>query len=243
MQTEADWQPASGGLAVGAQEVHVWRIRLDRSDADVESLSAWLSDDELRRKRRFLKPLHQARFAVGRGVLRAVLGRYLERDPGAVEFRYGEHGKPHLAPSMGADCAFNLTHSHDLALLAVTQSAAVGVDLEEVRPVTHSQGIADSYFTERESAFLSGCAERSHLDGFFHLWTCKEAYLKACGKGLAKPLREVEVSLPPEAEPRYEAIGGDSETAWTLRTFVPQSGFRGAVAVEGAVEAVRFFEG
>lgn len=72
--------------------------------------------------------------------------------------------------------------------------------------------------------------------------TCKEAYLKACGKGLSGPLREVEVSLPTHAQPCYEGIGGTDATTWTLRTFVPGEEFLGAVAIERPVESYRFWE-
>ncbi len=229
-------------LCLETGEVHLWRISLDLEPERLEQLAAHLDTQEERRARRFLQRRHRQRFRAGRGALREIVAAYLGAQAGDLRFDYGPQGKPHL----GGDpppLSFNLAHSHGVALCAVCREGEVGVDIERLRPIEQAQGIAESFFSLRESRFLAALeGTGEHTATFFHLWTCKEAYLKACGKGLSDPLREVEVSLPTHAEPCYEGIGGTDAATWTLRTFVPREEFLGAVAVERPVESFRFWE-
>jgi len=229
-------------LRLEAGELHIWRVPLDLDPERLERLAAHLDADEERRARRFVRRRHGQRFRAGRGALREIVAAYLGDEAEDLRFEYGPRGKPRL----GGDpppLSFNLAHSHGLALCAVCREGEVGVDIERLRPIEQARGIAESFFSSRESRFLEtleGAGE--HTATFFHLWTCKEAYLKACGKGLSGPLREVEVSLPTHAQPCYEGIGGADATTWTLRTFVPGEEFLGAVAIERPVESYRFWE-
>src|SRR5207245_1715236 len=111
-------------------EVHVWRVPL--SENDPEQLGALLSRDEWIRAERFHFERDRARFICGRGLLRTILGRYLNTDPRDLTFVEGPYGKPELT-GIPSSLRFNLSHSDDLMLLAVTHARAVGVDLEMIR--------------------------------------------------------------------------------------------------------------
>ena len=214
--------------------VHVWRFSLEKPGAATDQLLDLLSPEEVERASRFVFPQHRRRFIVSHARMRETLARYLAISPSEVVFRYGEHGKPSLVQE--AAMHFNLSHSHELAILAVG-ARTLGADVEYLRPVEDHQRLADRFFTPRESAALRGCEGEASVATFFHLWTCKEAYLKAIGKGLAKPLNHVEVGLPPQDPIAFVDLDGDPEELgrWSLRTFTPQDGYRGALVVDGAV--------
>ena len=149
-------------LCLETGEVHLWRISLDLESERLEQLAAHLDTQEERRARRFLQRRHRQRFRAGRGALREIVAAYLGAEAGDLRFDYGPQGKPHL----GGDpppLSFNLAHSHGVALCAVCREGEIGVDIERLRPIERAQGIAESYFSSRESRFLAaleGAGER-----------------------------------------------------------------------------------
>jgi len=192
---------------IGDDEVHVWRIALDRGDGD--SLRARLSSDELARAARFHFERDRTRFLVARAALREILAHYLGASPAEIAFVYGDHGKPALAPPHG-DLRFNLSHSHGLALCAVTRGREVGVDVERIRELDDLEDLARSVFSARELAALHRLPEPGLLAGFFTGWTRKEAFIKALGEGLSHPLKRFDVSLEPGRPARLERIDGNA---------------------------------
>ena len=222
--------PTSPDLPAG--EVHVWRARLDQPAAAVHQLAQTLCGAEQSRAERFRFERDRTRFIVGRGVLRAILGRYLRSCPERVHFHYGDCGKPALVQG---DVHFNLAHSQDLALYAVARDQEIGVDLERIRPVAEIDQIVGRYFSARERAVFCVFPARQIPEVFLRFWVCKEAYLKAVGYGLSEPLDTVEVSLALRRAPRLLTIGGDPVVAarWHLQPLEPAPGYVAAVAIEG----------
>ncbi|HEV2393476.1 MAG TPA: 4'-phosphopantetheinyl transferase superfamily protein [Verrucomicrobiae bacterium] len=157
-----------------------------------------MSDDEIQRAGRFHFEQHRNRFIAGRGLLRAVLARYLCAAPKQIKFAYGTNGKPCLAKSTGGDnLEFNLAHSEDVALLAVTRTFPVGIDVERIRPMPDAAELVARFFSPRESAIFRGLPSEEQSSAFFSLWTRKEALLKATGEGIGHLLNQVEVSFLP----------------------------------------------
>jgi 4'-phosphopantetheinyl transferase len=217
-------------------EVHVWRATLDVSDATDGRLETWLSPDELQRAAAFRFARDRTRFILRRGVLRALLGRYLALHPKRIVFEYGAAGKPALAAAHGEHgLIFNVSHSEDLAVYAIAAGRAVGVDVESVRPLIEADAIARRYFSPAEAAALNNIPDPAlRLEAFFNCWTRKEAYIKATGEGLSRPLDSFDVSLAPEEPARLlktTAAGGAG--AWSLCHLSPAPGFAGAVAAAG----------
>lgn len=217
--------------------VTVWRIPLELPEAALPELAALLSADERARAERFRPPGAWRRFVVAHGWLRRILGAALDADPASLVFGAGPWGKPVLVGS-GADAGiqFNLSHSHELALLAVTTGRAVGVDLERLRPMPRATQLAERYFAALERvdlARVAGTAEEAAT--FFNCWTRKEAFVKAQGLGLAWPLDSFAVScLPGEAARLAWCREGAAEAArWELAELQPGEGYVGAVVVEG----------
>jgi len=194
-----------------------------------------LSADERERAARFRIERGADRYAVGRGALRMLLGRYTGTEPGALVFQYNGFGKPELT---GSDVCFNLSHSHDIALVAVARGRAVGVDVERIREQVMIDRIAERFFASGEARAVAALPPDRQVRAFFNCWTRKEAWIKARGEGLSIPLNSFEVTLAPGEPARLVATRPDEEEAsrWTLRDLPCGPEFAAALAVAGKLE-------
>ncbi len=206
-------------------------------EESLDRFHATLSPDERGRAARFRQGPLRNRFVAGRGLLRAVLARYLAAEPAALAFDYNALGKPRLGPPWdGGELDFNLSHAKGFALLAISGGRPVGVDLECPHPLHNLPGMVARCFSAEEQRQWQSLPAAERLAGFFRVWTCKEAWLKARGSGLAFPLDQVSVTLLPGEPPRLLSIGGDPREAalWRLECSRPAAGCLAAVAVRGA---------
>ncbi len=232
----ASWSPPPAFPRLADQDVHAWLAPLEGGPQRARGLAAALSEDERARANRFLTERDRRRFIVCRGVLRTILGWYLGVAPAAVEFRYGPHGKPAITGGPGR-CAlrFNVSHADGMALYAVTLGREVGVDLERVRSDVATEEIAERFFSAREAAVLRALDPASRVQAFFRIWTRKEAYLKATGRGLLSPLRELDVSFLPDEPAALLAtpLGPREACRWRLEELFADARYVAAIAVEG----------
>ncbi len=118
--------------------------------------------------------------------LRRVLALYLDETAEEIELTQGEHGKPRLA-AKPAPLAFNLSHSGDLALIAVARDREVGVDVERVKPGRDLVALAQRALASEAAATVREASEPERTRLFYELWTQHEARLKCLGVGLASP--------------------------------------------------------
>ncbi|MGJ3248333.1 MAG: 4'-phosphopantetheinyl transferase family protein [Elainellaceae cyanobacterium] len=237
------------------REVHVWRSHFSPpvlSDATLRPYAQVLAVDEQERAQRFRSDLHRQQFIAARGLLRLLLGAYLEVDPTQIQFTYGPYGKPLLnASSPSQVLHFNLSHSHEMVLYAVTRDRPVGIDIEYLRRVPNVEQLAHRFFSPIEAAAISALPPDQQQTAFFCGWTRKEAYLKATGRGLAD-LSEVEVTLLPADPPRLVnhpgSISPDSLevsdslglSEWTLHHLNPADRYVGALAVQQSRPRVQY---
>ena len=158
--------------------------------------------------------------------------RYLDAEPSRVEFGTSDTGKPTLP---GTRLSFNVSHTQGLALIAVSAGREIGVDVERVRSQPTHLDMATRYFTPGEARRLNALPPSESERAFFHVWTRKEAFLKAIGLGLSHGLERFEVAVPPDEPCRLLHIDNDAHAAatWTLWNLEPASGYVGALAVEG----------
>ncbi len=230
----SQWQPASHPPPLTTDQVHVWRISLEVSDPLLSRLREVLADDERQRAERFHFEKDRRHFTTARGAMRILLAGYLACPPEEVRFAYSNYGKPRLTQE--SNLRFNLTHSHGLALLAVTHGREIGVDVERLRDMEgDGEPLAQRFFSPREAAVLRSLPPQLRREAFFLCWTRKEAYIKANGKGLSLPLDQFDVSLHPEEPAALLATQHDPQEAprWSLRSLAPGEGYVAAVAVEG----------
>lgn len=231
MATRRPAPPAPAGQApLRAGEVHLWRFDLDC--VWTQQSVALLSAEERARGARFRFEAHRRRFVAGRTVVRTILGRYLDREPRDLEFRYSPQGKPALRSC--SNLTFSLSHSDTLALLAVGSVDPLGVDVERIHVIPEMDAIARRTFSPREASEVLSSVGPMRAMKFFRCWTRKEAFVKALGAGLSIDLSEFEVSLG--AHPRILSIHGDASEAekWTMRQVEPAPGYLASVAVRSA---------
>ena len=241
--------PASSGssplavLDLAPHQVDIWRARLDLPTDSLKTLEATLSADEIQRADRFHFQGHKDRFIAAHGCLRDILARYHHWEPAQLDFSANDHGKPALSTdSSERKMDFNLSHSDDFALVAVTWERKVGVDLERIRQGVSAQVIAQQYFSKSEVAELLGLPSEQREIGFFNCWTRKEAYIKAQGLGLSLPLESFDVSLGPNEPVILRATRPDPQEAarWTLLSLEVSPGYAAALAAEGQGLEFRF---
>jgi len=217
---------------VPTAEVHVWLIALDAEDSAVSLCETLLSDDELARANRYRFPRDRRRFIMARGCLRVILGSYLAVPPQSVQFLYNTHGKPSLSDLHNTTIEFNLSHTDEIALLAVTNGVRVGIDIESGEALTDCRSLAERFFHSSEAAELATLPEDGYKQAFLNVWTRKEALMKAIGEGLAIGLEDVVVSVLPGAPARILSVPDDG--AWTLYALDPGGGYVASLVTEGA---------
>ena len=206
------WKPAPEQPVLEANAVHLWLV--PTSEVPPED-AAVLSSAETQRAARFHFEKDRTRYMAAHVWLRLILSRYLVCPAREIEFGVGAHGKPALAGSCGA-LHFNLSHSGDLMLLAISAIGEVGVDVEQIRSGVSCVDLAKRYFEAREAQELRILAEPQRTDRFFELWTSTEARLKASGAGLSNGATII------------------NPDRWSLLTLTPAEGYAAALAVEGA---------
>ncbi len=238
------WPTRSSLPVLSRDEVHVWCIPLRERQQEIQKLLEILTEDERERAKRFHLEDISNHFIVARGVLRIILGCYLEVEPSNLRFEYGPYGKPALDDkALTGELCFNLSHCAGIGLYAFTRSREVGIDVERICSGGIDWQIAEGSFSQREIAALRALPEDQQDEGFFNCWTRKEAYIKARGEGLSIPLDSFDVSLIPGEPASLLATREDPTGAaqWSLHHLEPCSGFVGALTVEGHDSSLRLW--
>ena len=239
MSQPSTWSEPPQSLSLQSGDVQVWRISLEQPDEVRERFRLTLEPDELDRASRFYFENHRRHFLVARGFLRDVMGRYLHEKAENLRFVYGAYGKPSLASE--PTVRFNMSHSHEVALLAVAREAEVGVDVEHVRADFATEDIARRYFSRAEVYAFNLLSRDEQVAAFFRCWTRKEAYIKAIGKGLSQPLDAFDVTLGPGEQAALLHAAEDDASRWSMSDVDVGAGYAGALAVERPVGKIRYF--
>jgi 4'-phosphopantetheinyl transferase len=222
--------------------IDVWRAPLDVSVDIISRFSALLSRDEKQRAGRFRFAAHRRRFIASHGFLREILGCYLGVFPGEIVFSVNAWGKPGLMDK-SSGLEFNLSHTGELAMIAITGEREIGIDVESTKRPCEIQKIAGRFFTPNEADAIKKLPPERQRKAFFACWTRKEAFLKAKGCGMSIPLDQFEVSVIPENAPVLlkTAWDPDERFKWTLFDIDNMDDYTAAVAVGGKVFAIRYF--
>lgn len=226
-----------------ANRTDIWRVCLDQPSGE-DSETSVLSGEEIERANRFLFERDRIRFTRCRSALRGLLARYLAIPAPALRFDYLPQGKPQVAADQNpAGLQFNLSHSANLALIAVADGYQLGVDVEKIRSEVDTAALAERFFSLHERASLRALPDHLRVSGFFACWTRKEAFLKATGDGLSFPLGDFSVTTHPELDPALVEIRGNRETGkqWFLADIEVRDGYRAAVAVDHAFSDMKTY--
>ncbi len=235
-----DWQIPSLPLHVEGTQLDLWQISLDLAPEEMDALEELLSSQERARARRFHFERDRRRYVVAHATLRSLLAEYTGKVPLELDFEVSAHGKPSLA---GSGLFFNLAHSHELALIAVTTLGEVGVDVEYARALDDLDSLARACFSADEYREWQSLPAAQAHPAFFQAWARKEAFIKALGEGLSHPLQAFRVSLlPGEPAQLLEVAGDDREAArWTLHGIHLPAGYAGAVAIRAIGVECRYW--
>jgi 4'-phosphopantetheinyl transferase len=232
------WSVAPAKFTLAAGEVHVWLVRADDAALCLACCENLLSAAERERAARFKFEKDRRLYTAAHAALRSLLAGYLNVAPADLEFESGRHGKPRLAPAFTKDrLEFNLSHSHEVALIAVTREKEIGVDVERVREDFAFVEVAERYFTAGELSAIRALPQDLQRRAFYQCWTSKEAFLKAKGVGLSGELDEVEIVLPGAGPVQVKS----RLPQWSLRELNPRAGYVGAVVLEGNFHDLRCY--
>ncbi len=240
-----DWLPDADVPALTLDEARVWIVDLDaglRPGDNPETAEpgpelAILSEDERARAARFVRARDRRRFARCRATLREILGRILGERANSLRFRAAAIGKPELDGDPGDErlaLRFNVSHSSNLALIAVCQGHEVGVNIEQIRPISESVRIVESFFTAAELAEFTAIADDAKPMAFHRGWTRKEAVLKGFGTGISGLSARHETGFGTTVlTTRFTPATPSSRVErWMLWEAAPRPGFVAALAVD-----------
>lgn len=215
--------------------VSLWQFPLNvRSDPQFVEL---LSADEVDRANRFHREADRHRWVAARVSLRRTLSECVGVHPGELRFRYGSNGKPALANPLSGRLEFNISHTDDLVVMAVSEQCPVGVDVEPVREIEDLAAISQLSLSsgERKELFADHKTEWSRR--FLKYWTSKEAVLKAQGRGLSE-LGQLDLHGPDVKGGPDEGWRRSGAEAWQVVPIQFSATHVGAVAVVGIHVAV-----
>jgi len=224
-------------------EIHIRLAALDRPEPELDQFQRILSPDERLRANRLLNKMLRDRFVAGRIILRQILAYYLSLPPAQIHLSTNEHGKPCLAKNLAkSKLCFNLSHSDNLAIIAVTHTCDVGVDMEHIREDLEFHAMAKRFFSSCEQGELFSLPPEQQLAAFYRCWTRKEAYLKGCGCGFSQPSTCCDVSLLPNHPPALleHRIHSAEPEYWNLTDISVPPGFCAALAMKGQIQKLTF---
>lgn len=230
MHENSIWGSAPEKYLLPSEDVHLWMASLIEFVQDIDVFRPLLSPDEIQRANRYSFEKDRQNFMIARGILRILLGRYLNCNPQTIVFTYNSFGKPSLKDANPLQ--FNVSHSHEIVVYAFSYERALGIDVEYCRPNRNIELISRS-FSSCEQEQLSQLSGAHQLKGFYQCWTRKEAFIKASGKGFSVPLKSFDVSVV-KSLPRILRIDEDEVAAqeWFLLDVPVSVMYAGALAIK-----------
>ena len=229
-----------------SQGLQLWQLSTPLPGHAHQQVRRWLSPHELQRAAAYAHPRYARQFEARRGLLRLVLGHAVGCHPRDVALVSNPQGKPLLCQDRHARCDihFNLSHSHHVALLAVTRDGPVGIDVERIDPARDVMGIAKRYFHPEEYQQLISQPREKQAACFYDLWACKEAVVKAQGQGIASGISQFRIQgcqATPGTRACMQPHGASA--AWSIQSFrlesEPHASFAAAVALPDDTQALR----
>ena len=220
-------------LILQPHKLDLWQYSLKE---ETSSTNLFLNDEELQRANRYYFKHHQRRFTNARNMLRIILGRYLNQNPATICFNENKYGKPELKNN--TTLKFNLSHSEDLALVAITMHTEVGVDVEYFSDRPYD-GIAKNMFSDAEIINFNQITPEHKQAAFYNVWSQKEALIKACGLGLSYPTQQFSVPVLSNIAVNsvYDSIHNKT---WYMQTFMPNAQCYAAICYDTQINEIYY---
>ena len=195
-----------------------------------------LHPQEIKKGLSFYTPKHQHRYLTTRAIIKDILHQYLSLKPSHTwVFSENKYGKPFLAEHPNVH--FNWSHSGDDGLFIISWDEPVGIDIEHQRKVEYL-AIAKILYSKEEQAFLAHLSPDDLPYHFFHIWSQKEAFIKASGLGLSYPTQRVTRPILPPTHQGF--VDPEYESNWTLISFMPKPLCCAALCHHPSVQDIRY---
>jgi 4'-phosphopantetheinyl transferase len=223
--------PFKKPMQLNPNEIHLWHFNTENFHIEFSPLSP----DEKARAEQFYFAKDRTAFSFSRAMLRTILSRYLDLEPNLIRFNYTSHGKPFLDPAQNPNqLHFNLSHTHQTVIYAISKNHEVGIDIEHMNPSIDYIAIAKNFFSHYENHALNKTDDAKKCELFYRIWTCKEAFIKAIGLGLSYTLHDFDVGEFSEQSAKILQIKKDSEIAkkWSLFCWHPEATYIAALAIK-----------
>lgn len=233
--TDVTWLNSSVCNFIADNCIDVWKVGVSSNLLLVDDFLTIMTPDEIARANRFYQLKDRNRFIVSRGALRHIIGKYLKQSPSTVEFGIGGNNKPYIKSGHPINLQFNMSHSGDIILLAISDSA-IGADIEFInRSFGFGEVLADNFSVDE----ISYIKNADSVTRFFRLWTCKEALTKATAQGLDGDLR-----LLPGLEGNNQIQPGiiASNNNWLIRNFALNDQYTASVASPPFINEILFWD-
>lgn len=194
---------------LSVERIHVFLFQLNLFNYD--NLLPHLSEDENKRADKLKVEQKKNQFVITRGLLRQLLSKCLDKGPGEITFSFEQHCKPYIHDKYNnKSIEFNVSHSGDYALIAMTLENKVGIDIEKINPEIDYKSLSNRFFSDKEKQELISLDKDDQLDAFYRAWVRKESFIKATGKGVAFGLDRFSVSLEENKNTEMEVVTPDS---------------------------------
>jgi len=213
-------------------EIHVFVISIKNHVKKLSQYFALLDTTERERAYHFRFKKDQERFVIAHGMLRRLLSSYLEKLPHKITFSVNAYGKPKIS-NITAPLCFNMSHSSDYVLIGVS-TTPLGVDIEYINENFDRNDMVAHCFSESKQRAYQTLTPKEKRIAFYRIWTQKEAYLKAIGKGLHHSLKTFSVEISPH---KPAAIYGVKD-GWHIHSFMPHDQYCAAIAWQGQTKKI-----
>ncbi len=246
---EKIWKEAIPPMRLNFGEAHVWLTSSDFAPVHMEYLTHVLTEKERENAGRFHFEIDRRRYIIAHFFLRSLLGAYTNNLPEQLVFSAGPYGKPYLLQHADNHTRenfklfFNLSHSHDMIILALTLEGEIGADIEYMRPIGDIDSIAQQFFSPEEYTNLVSLPEEQKIAAFYTCWSRKEAVIKASGLGLAMPLDSFSVSLQANTSRQTVCVftDGAPQSRWNVYSLPPVQDYAVALALRNNISTISCF--
>jgi 4'-phosphopantetheinyl transferase len=188
-------------------------------DVAIREAVALLSAAERSRFDRFTRDIDRRGYALAHALLRNTLASFIGCEPRALTFEADSYGKPRLSGI--ADVSFSLSHTNGLVACGVARGRDLGIDAEAIDRRIDVRGIASRHFTDRESGYVTEGTGDTQMERFLELWTLKEAFLKATGRGMSQSLDSISFDLDERESIGYSLAPDSAGRRWQFAVFRP----------------------
>lgn len=225
-------------IHLGEEEIHVLLIEILAFREHIDGIASLLHYTEMQDAERKATPKERIRYITTKGLTKYILGSYIGEDPRSIGFSVNRNGKPSISTRQGTGIVFNLSHSFDCAVVAVSKSVDIGIDIEKIRENIRIDDILPYAFSKKESDVLNGLNPKAKRDLFFTYWSRKEAIIKALGGSVAHHMDKIDAMDRRGGNTWLQVTVEDEPEPWFVWDLPVGSGYKGAICSNRADKSI-----